>query len=293
MRQGRSPERSGLRTTIGILRQDKAALVGGVGVLVYCVVAAIGPVVVHLRAAVSSGAVYLPPSLRYPLGTDSLGQGVLTELIIGTRPIMEVGVTAAFMVVSVGVIVGLFAGYEGGWVDSVLMRMTDIALTIPSLPLIIVVAAVVHTSSPFALAAILSLTGWAGLARNVRSLALSLRSSDFVEVCRVQGLPRGNVLFRQLLPNIGPYVAVNFLLSVTGAIYAEVGLFVLGIAPISGTNWGIMLNLALSSGALYTSRSVAYLLSPMVAIVLLQVCLVFASRIVDMVFNPRLRVPVG
>jgi peptide/nickel transport system permease protein len=98
------------------------------------------------------------------------------------------------------------------------------------------------------------------------------------------------LLGRQLLPNVGPYVAIHFLLAITGAIYAEVGLFVLGVAPVSGTNWGIMINLAMSQGALYTSKSMLYLFSPMAAIVLLQVALVFFARALDKVFNPRLRV---
>jgi peptide/nickel transport system permease protein len=188
------------------------------------------------------------------------------------------------------VVIGLFTGYVGGGIDTVIMRVTDIFLTIPGLPLIIVIASVVHTSSPLALAGILSVTAWAGLARAVRSQALSLRTSDFIEAAKVQGLPLRSMIGRQLLPNVGPYVAINFLLAVTGAIYAEVGLFLLGIAPISGVNWGIMINLGMSQGALYTTKSVIYLFAPMAAIVLLQVALVFFARSLDRLFNPRLRV---
>jgi peptide/nickel transport system permease protein len=89
---------------------------------------------------------------------------------------------------------------------------------------------------------------------------------------------------------VGPYVAIHFLLGITGAIYAEVGLYVLGIAPISGNNWGIMINLAMSQGALYTTKSMLSLFSPMAAIVILQVAFVFFSRALDSLFNPRLRV---
>jgi len=117
-----------------------------------------------------------------------------------------------------------------------------------------------------------------------------LRESEFIEAAILQGLPLRNMVFRQLLPNVGPYVAINFLLDVTGAIYAEVGLFVLGIAPVSGTNWGTMINFAIGDGALYTTKSLLYLVSPMAAIVILQVALVFFSRSLDRVFNPRLRV---
>jgi peptide/nickel transport system permease protein len=188
------------------------------------------------------------------------------------------------------VIVGLVSGYLSGVVDAVIMRIVDVFLTIPGLPLILVIAAVVHTYDPLVLAAILSIQGWAGLARAVRSMALSLRSADFIEAARGQSVPMRHMVGRQLLPNVGPYVAIHFLLAVTGAIYAEVGLFLLGVAPVSGTNWGIMINTATAQGALYNSDSALSLLAPMTAIVLLQVGFVLFSRAMDDLFNPRMRV---
>ncbi len=273
-----------------ILWADKSALTGAVLIVCYVLVAIFGPLFVHLSSFGHQSAAYLTPSWHHPLGTDSLGQGIATELIVGTRPIMEVGLLAAIITTFVGVAIGLLTGYLGGWVDIVAMRIVDIALTIPGLPLIIVIAAVIHSSNPFVLAAILSVTGWAGLARAVRSQAISLRTIDFMAAARIQGLPLRNIVGRQLLPNVGPYVAIHFLLGITGAIYAEVGLFLLGVAPLSGTNWGIMINLAMSQGALYTTKSMLYLLCPMAAIVILQVAFVFFSRALDSLFNPRLRV---
>ena len=273
-----------------ILRNDKGALVGGVIVLAYCLLAAFGPIFVHVSNDQDPDNAYLAPSWAHPLGTDSLGQGVLSQIVVGARPIMIVGVLSAIITIFVGVTLGLLSGYAGGRTDSVIMRITDVFLTVPGLPLIIVLAAVIHTTNPFILACVLSITAWAGLARAIRSQAMSLRSSDFVEAAKLQGVSLGNMIGRQLLPNVGPYVAIHFLLAITGAIYAEVGLFLLGIAPISGTNWGIMINLAMSQGALYTSDSAFYLFSPMAAIVILQVAFVFFSRALDSVFNPRLRV---
>ena len=273
-----------------ILRNDKGALVGGIIVAIYCLLAIFGPVFVHVGNNQDANNAYQPPSWAHPLGTDALGQGVLSQIIVGARPIMIVGVLAAILTIFVGVLLGLLSGYAGGLTDSVIMRITDVFLTVPGLPLIVVLAAVIHTTNPFVLAGILSITAWAGLARAIRSQALSLRSSDFVEAARLQGVSMGNMVGRQLLPNVGPYVAIHFLLAITGAIYAEVGLFLLGIAPIAGTNWGIMINLAMAQGALYTTDSAFYLFSPMAAIVILQVAFVFFSRALDSVFNPRLRV---
>jgi peptide/nickel transport system permease protein len=289
--------RRALRTTrlfladfVRLCTSDWASLFGGVVIALYVVIAAIGPLVAHIGNIDNPQDAYLPPSWVHPLGTDPFGHDVLSDVLIGARPVMEIGLAAATFTVFAGVVVGLVSGYLGGRVDDIFMRLIDVVLTIPGLPLVIIVASVVHTSNPLVLAGILSITGWAGLARAVRSQALSLRTSDFIEAARLQGLPLRNMIGRQLLPNIGPYVAIHFLLDVTGAIYAEVGLFLLGIAPISGTNWGSMINLALNQGALYTSQSLFYLFSPMVAIVLLQVSFVFFARGLDRVFNPRLRI---
>jgi peptide/nickel transport system permease protein len=278
-----------LKSLWRICVSDKPALVGGAVLVIYLVAALFGPVFVHVGKVANPSLAYLTPSWRHPLGTDFLGQDVLSEVIVGTRPVIEVGLLAAIFAVFVGVVIGLATGYLGGAIDMVLMRVADGFLTIPGLPLVIAVAAIIRSSSPFILAAIIAITAWAGLARAVRSQALSLRTADYIEAAKVQGLPLRNMISRQLLPNVGPYVAINFLLTVTGAIYAEVGLFVLGVAPVSGTNWGIMINLAMGNGALYTSKSLLYLVSPMAAIVFLQVALVFFARALDQLFNPRLR----
>jgi peptide/nickel transport system permease protein len=273
-----------------IARSDRTALAGAAVVAIYVVIAIIGPYIAHVSTVDNPSLAYLSPSWHHPLGTDSFGQDVLSQVILGTRPIMEVGVLSALMTVFVGVVVGLVSGYLAGTADNVIMRITDVFLTIPGPPLILVIATVVRTTSPVVLALILSVTAWPGLARAVRSQALSLRTSDFVEAARLQGASLTNIVGRQLLPNVGPYVAINFLLAITGAIYAEVGLFLLGIVPFSGTNWGVMINLAMNQGALYTTKSMLYLFSPMAAIVILQVAFVYVTRILDSLFNPRLRV---
>lgn len=273
-----------------IARADRTGLAGAVVVAFYVLMAVFGPFVAHVSTVQDPGKAYLSPSWHHLLGTDSFGQDVMAQVIVGTRPIMEVGVLAASITVFVGVVVGLVSGYLAGTADTVLMRVTDVVLTVPGLPLILVISSVVRTSSPVVLALILSVTAWAGLARAVRSQALSLRTSDFIEAARLQGASLANIVGRQLLPNVGPYVAINFLLAITGAMYAEVGLFLLGIAPVSGTNWGVMINTAMNQGALYTSKSMLYLFSPMAAIVILQVAFVYLTRVLDSLFNPRLRV---
>lgn len=273
-----------------ILLEDSSAMIGAVIITVFCLVAVVGPFFVQVGNVNNPDNAYEAPSLQHLLGTDAFGHSVLSDLIVGTRPIMEVGVVAAIMTVGVGVIVGLASGYLSGWADAVIMRIVDVFITIPGLPLILVIATLIHSSNPFVLAGILSIQSWAGLARAVRSMALSLRTSDFIEVARGQSLPLRHMIGRQLLPNVGPYVAIHFLTAVTGAIYAEVGLFLLGVAPINGTNWGIMMSIANSQGALYSMRSVFYVATPMAAIVILQFGFVLFSRAMDKLLNPRMRI---
>lgn len=273
-----------------VLRQSPAGLIGAGIILAYLFMAVLGPVFVHLGVSQNLSQAYEPPSWSHWLGTDYAGRGILSEIIYGSRPVLTVAGIAATIGVFLGTVIGLVSGFSGGLVDSLLMRVGDFFLTIPGLPFIIVITSLVHSTSPFVMAGIISITSWAGLARAIRSQTLSLTRRDFIEAARVQGLSLGRIVRKELLPNLGSYVAMNFLLAVIGAIYAEVGLFLLGVAPFSGSNWGIMLNIAMNqAGALYTTQSLWYLLSPMAAIVILQLGLVMFSQALDVLINPRLR----
>ena len=280
----------GFRELWRILRRNPSAMFGFGIIIFYLVMASLGPLFIHVSNIENPLNAYEPASWAHLLGTDYAGRDTLAEIVDGSTPVLIVAVVASTFSVVIGVIIGLFAGFLGGVGDSILMRMADIFLTIPSLPLVIVLVTFIQSSSPFVLAAIIAFTGWAGLSRSVRAQALSLAKRDFVEAAQVQGLSLYNILIRQLLPNIGSYVAMNFLLGISGAIYAEVGLFLLGIAPFTASNWGVMLNFAINqAGSIYTSQSMLYLFSPMVAIILLQVGFVLFTRALDQLFNPRLR----
>ncbi len=273
-----------------ILRQSRTGMLGAIIILGYAAMALLGPVLVHMSVTQNLAEAYRGPSWQHWLGTDYAGQGILSEIIYGSRPVLFVAMVAALIGVTLGTLVGLIAGFSEGMVDSVLMRVGDFFLTVPGLPFIIVVTSIIHSTSPFVMAGIIGITSWAGLARAIRSQTLSLAHRDFVEAARVQGLSLPRIISKELLPNLGSYVAMNFLLAVIGAIYAEVGLFLLGLAPFTGSNWGIMLNIAMNqAGALYTSQSLWYLLSPMAAIVLLQLGLIMFSQALDVLINPRLR----
>jgi len=286
-----SPKRPGRgRIARQALTRSPGRVAGAVILVVFVLMALVGPYLYHQPLAVNANDIYAPPSLAHPLGTDFEGTDVLALVVVGARYVLLSAAVAGVIAVAVGTAIGLLAGSSGRLVDTLLARFVDFVLTVPSLPLLVILAAILKFTSPILIGVILGLTGWAGLARAVRSQALSLRERPFVEASRGLGLPRRHVLVHELLPNIAPYIAMNTLVSIVGAIYAETGLFFLGILPATVSNWGVMLNLAVfSAGAIGSSQAVFYLLAPLVAILLLTLGIVLVLDAVDEIFNPRLR----
>lgn len=273
------------------LLREPRRVVGAAIVLIFVVLAVVGPFLYPRHLAANANSIYAPPSLVHPLGTDFEGTDVLSLMVTGARYVLVSGAVAGAIAVVLGSLVGLLAGYLAGAVDWSLSRITDFALTIPQYPLLVVLAAVVRFTSPVLIGVLLGVTSWPGLARAVRSQAFSLRERPYIEASRALGLSARHVIVKEMLPNIAPYVAMNLLVSMIGAIYAETGLFFLGILPTSNvSNWGAMLNQAVfSAGAIGSPQAISYLLSPLVAILLLTLGIVFVLDAVDEFFNPRLR----
>ncbi len=272
------------------LLREARRVVGAVIVVAFVVMAIVGPFLYPRHLGANANAVYAPPSLAHPLGTDFEGTDVLALLVVGARYVLVSAAVAGAIAVGLGALIGLVAGYLAGAVDWSLSRITDFALTIPQYPLLVVLAAVARFTSPLLIGVLLGVTSWAGLARAVRSQAFSLRERPYIEASRSLGLSTSHVIVKEMLPNIAPYVAMNLLVSMIGAIYLETGLFFLGVLPTNVSNWGVMLNLAVfSAGAIGSAQAVSYLLTPLVAILLLTLGIVFVLDAVDEFFNPRLR----
>lgn len=196
-----------------------------------------------------------PPSAEHPLGTDEIGRDLLMRLLDGGRVSLGVGVAAAFASGLIGTVVGLLAGYRGGWIDSVLMRLADGVISLPLLPLLIVLAAVdpaklglpaeltgSESFSLYRIVAIIALVGWTTTARLVRGATLSLREREFVLAARAQGVPTGRILFRHILPNAASPILVATTLTIGNVILFESVLSFLGLGiqpPVA--SWGNML----------------------------------------------------
>lgn len=265
-------------------------LIGLLLILMFIVMAVAGPWFYPKNLPIDPNAIYGAPSLQHPLGTDFEGTDNLALVVQGARYVLSAAALGALFTVVFGTVLGLVSGYFLGKADAVIMRITDLFLTVPTFPILVVLSTVWNFGSPLAMGFVLGITGWGGLARAVRSQTLSLRERGFIESARSLGLSPWHILFREILPNIGSYIAMNLLLGITGSIYAEVGLFFLGVVPFQVNNWGVMLNLAVfSGGAMTSTQALPYLLSPLLALLLLTLGIVLFLDAVDEMFNPRLK----
>ena len=229
------------------------------------------------------------PSFIHFLGTDHLGRDVFRQLVAGTSDILIIAFLTAIISISVGVIIGMISGLVGGIVDRVLQIITNVFLTIPSLPVFLILAALFTISNSLSLALILSIFNWAGLSRAIRSQIISLRERDFIQICKVMNMSRTHVIFKELVPNIASYIIVNFIIAMKNAITGSVGIMLLGIAVFEPTNWGVMLVTAKDFGAMIVPKARLWLVSPIICISLFQFAVVMLSNGLDETLNPRLR----
>jgi peptide/nickel transport system permease protein len=280
-----------LQNSMRILTYSKVGFLGFLGVIAIILLSYVGPLFVELDTRTKIDQIYLPPSSEYWLGTDHQGRDIWSHIVHGGSDVIYVGLVAATLSTFVAVAFGALSGFAGGWIDSVIMFITDVWLTIPNLPLLAVLAAFITIDNLTVLGVLLGALGWPVLLRAVRSQTLSLKERDFVEAARALDLGMWHIVFREIVPNMMSYILISFILAMTGAIYAQVALFLLGLInmPITGSNWGVMVSLAWVRGAIFFQDSVWYIMAPIIAIGLWQLSMVTMARSLELVFNPRLR----
>ncbi len=231
---------------------------------------------------------FLPPDSDHWLGTNNIGADVLGQLAAGAGGSLTVGLVAGGIAVVLSLFFGIVAGYVGGWTDEVLSLITNIMLVIPGLPLVIIIAAYLESRSIWIIAIILGLTSWAGSAIVLRSQARSLRNRDYVAAARVAGERPLRIITVEILPNLLPLLAAQFLFAVILAILAEAGLSYLGLGPSGGVTWGVMLNQAQSHNA-FTIGAWWWFLPPGAMIALFGCGLSLINFSIDEIINPKLR----
>ena len=225
------------------LRANRLAMAGLVVVLVLLFTALFAPwLTTHDPNGIDVEAILLPPSLSHPFGTDELGRDVFSRMIMGSRVSLEVGLVSAGVATLLGVILGALAGYYGGWVESSIMRFTDMMLCFPTFFLILAVIALLEPSI-INIMAVIGLTSWMGVARLVRAEFLSLKEREYVVAAKSLGAGDLRIIFRHILPNAMAPVLVAATLGVAGAILVESGLSFLGLGvQPPAASWGNILN---------------------------------------------------
>ena len=227
------------------------------------------------------------PGAMYWLGTTNLGRDVFSQLVFGARSAMVVGLSAAIIVVVAGTLVGLFSGYFGGWVDTLLMRLGDIALSIPFLPFIIVLAAFLKPNVWNVVIGV-SVLLWPNTGRIVRSQVLTLRERSYVEAAKVSGASHLKILFTHIAPNVLPISFLYGSIVIGWAIFTEASVSFLGFGPSDSVSWGYMLQDAFVSQAL--SRGAYYWFVPSGLCIMLVVAAgFFISRGYEAPLFPKLR----
>ena len=239
----------------------------------------------------SVGAVSIPGFvIRFPLGADNYGTPIGRNLIHATPDMLEMVVAGALVSVGLAAIFGITAGYKGGKLDEFLMYVTDVVMTMPGLPLLIVLTAIWAPRQAWLVGVVLAIDAWPGLARALRSQVLTLRQESYVEASRTMGIPSRTILSRDISPQLMPYILINFANAGRQVVFGSVALYFLGVLPFTSANWGIMMQTAYSEAHALVNLSNFYqIFWPMAAVVVLSFGLILFAQGMDRVFNPRIR----
>ena len=281
--------RASLRRFWRAFRKDRMGVAGLVilaffiGVAIFAIFA--GPSGTRITEAV--GEPLQPPSRDFPFGTDDQGRSVLTLTIQGAKVSLLVGLSATAITMVIGSVVGLVAGFRGGSVDSLLMRITDWGLVIPWLVLAISLASI-FGQSLFIIVLVIGLTTWPSTARLVRAQTLSVKERAYIERARALGASNWHIVTRHVLPNVMPVIMANTVLIVAIAILSETALSFLGLGDPFSISWGQILEQANNAGA-STLGAWWWLGAPGVSIVLVVLSFTMIGFALDQIINPRLR----
>jgi peptide/nickel transport system permease protein len=271
-----------------VYRQNTMGMIGLIILLFFGILAIIGPIVFEYTGKVEElSKILLPPTWQHPLGTDNMGKDVLLGVINGTRVSMLVGTSATLMSMIIGAIVGIVSGYYGKTVDIILMRITDVFLVIPWLPLMLVLAALLGPGL-WTIIFVIGITSWAGTARIIRSQTLSIKERPYVERARAIGAGDLHIMGYHILPNVFPLIFANTVLVAATAIISETTLSFLGMGDATHVSWGMMLHYAFETGAT-TLGAWWWIMPPGICVVLVVLSFTFVGYALDEVFNPRLR----
>lgn len=271
---------------VGMVLATPSARVGVVLLLAIAGIAVFGRALAPYDPDAIVAAPYLAPSSQHWLGTNDIGQDLLSELLAGAATSLAIGLVAASAAVAIGTLVGAVAGTAGGWLDALLMRVTDVVLTLPFLPLVIVLATFLGPSL-WTTATVLALVIWARPARVVRSQALAISGHAYVEAAHALGGRASHVLVRHVLPGVAGIALSQFVLAVSGAVLAEASLAFLGLGDPVRTSWGSILFYAQSRGAFLSGSWPWWVLPPGAMIAATVLAFALTGRALERALQPR------
>ena len=270
-----------------LYKMSRIGMFGLFLIIIFVSVAIISPWVAPYDPRALVGKPFLPPMDGHLLGTDQIGRDIYSQLLWGSRISLMVGLLASAFSVAIGTTIGLISGYFRGPIDSILMRITDLFITLPSIPLMLILAAILGRSA-WNIIFVIAITGWTGTARMVRAQTLSIKERPYVEAARSVGARDSQIMLRHILPNIIPLIFANAIVGIVNAILSESGLSFLGLGDPTKPSWGLILRYANEAGAMATGR-LWFIIPPGVCIMLIAIGFAFASYSLDQILNPRLR----
>ena len=288
LKLGQQPKLTWLPAPLRIFVLDKRGAVGSLMLLFIVMISLFAPVLAPHDPYRRTGASHEPPSSEHLLGTTRMGKDVFSQLLYGGRTSLTVGFVASILSTFIAILIGVTSGYMGGKVDEGLTFITNIMLVIPGLPLIIVLASFFDGgASPTVIGLVFAITGWAWMARVLRTQTMTIRTKEFVTAAELMGESKLKIILVQIFPNMLSLTVGGFVLGTIYAILAEAGLEFIGIGDPSAVTWGTMLHWAESNQAL--QQGAWWEVFPeAIAIMWTGAALVMINFSVDQITNPAL-----
>jgi peptide/nickel transport system permease protein len=269
--------------------RNKKLLIGLSVILFFLVLSVVGPMLAHnepFAYANPLGAVQ--PSSKYWFGTTFFGQDVFSQFVHGLRATFFVGIVGGGLGTLIGILVGFFSGYRGGIVDEILNVLTNIVLVIPTLAVLLIIAAYLQVRSIFTECIFIGITSWPWAARAIRAQTFSLCTREFVDMAKMTGMKSGKIIFTEIAPNMMSYLVMTFVLQFGGAILTAATLDFIGLGPTNAISLGLMMQISVLWGALQLG-SWWWFIPPGFAITAIVGALYVMNVGLDEVFNPKLR----
>lgn len=271
-----------------VLRERKVAVLGLAIIVFFVVLAVIAPLIAPYSTTTQSGPVFAAPSLKHWFGCDDGGIDLLSEIMVGGRASLTIGFAATLVSILIGGGVGIVAGYFGGWADITLMRLTDYLLVIPALAFAMVIAELWGPSQLHVIL-VIGILSWASTARILRAQVRSVRERVYVKRAKSIGASSSRLIFRHVLPQVGPLLMANTVLTMAVAIYLETALAFLGLEEPTTITWGTILQHAFLRTAISAGAWWAIVPDGIAITLLIMGCFLLGQAIED-ALNPRLRI---